>query len=267
MYKSTVLFFLVEAAYASLTSSQVCSWVTYEAPFPDAAYPVCQSDNCYNEMLDPRYNDLALAFCPTWLEGTPTTEAAAIPTYLVNCYGDVIAVSSACTCIAWSVTAAQVTATALPSMTQTIDSSAATATATAALCPATDGEVIVDANGVGYAIHCASDSDQGSYTSVEAPNSYLDCSTICDASSGCTAWAFTGTPGANGAGSGTCWLKTRVGKILTGYDNFILGVGPQAASASPSATVAASVPTGTAEPPATDVEARNARRNLVRGQH
>ncbi|KAJ4414467.1 hypothetical protein N0V82_007916 [Gnomoniopsis sp. IMI 355080] len=251
MQKTPVIFLLVEAARlanGAITSSQSCTWVTYTIPNP--AYPVCQSDNCYNEMLDPRYNAEALAFCPTWLEGTPTTDAAAIPTYLENCNGSVEAVSSACTCIAWSVTAAQVTATSLPSVTQTIGSSAATPTSSLLLCPETDGETIIDANGVGYTIHCASDSTQGSYTSVTVTGSYLDCMAICDDASdtGCTAWVYTGTPGTGGEGSGTCWLKTTVGTILTGYDNFILGV-KASGSASSFSPVSPLVPSATPSSP------------------
>lgn len=257
MYKTSIIFLLAEAARlanGAITSSQSCTWVTYTVP--DPVYPVCQSDNCYNEMLDPRFNAEALAFCPTWLEGTLTTEAAAIPTYLENCQGSVEAVSSACSCIAWSVTAAQVTGTNLPSVTQTVESSAATPTPTALLCPGTDGEVIIDANGVAYTIHCASDSTQGSYTSVAVTDSYMDCMTACDDASatGCTAWVYTGTPGTGGEGSGTCWLKTTVGTILTGYDNFILGVQASALASSSqpldsasvrSTSVTSSIPTTT----------------------
>ncbi|KAJ4389648.1 hypothetical protein N0V93_007120 [Gnomoniopsis smithogilvyi] len=237
MYKSSIIFLLVEAARlanGAITSSQSCTWVTYT--IPDPIYPVCESDNCYNEMLDPRYNAEALAFCPNWLEGTPTTEAAAIPTYLENCQGSVEAVSSACTCIAWSITAAQVTGTSLPSVSLTVGSSAASPTSSSLLCPDTDEETIIDSNGVAYTIHCASDSTQGSYTSAAVANSYLDCMTTCDAASdtGCTAWAYTGTPGTGGEGSGTCLLKTTVGTILTGYDNFIIGVQVAGASSSSS---------------------------------
>lgn len=252
MYKPKLLFSLAGTASAILTSSQVCRCTTFEAPFPDLTSPVCDHDNCYNEMLDPRYNDDALAFCPTWLQGTPTTAAAAIPTYLENCNGDVIAVSSACYCIAWSATAAQVTTTqvtttTLPGVTRTFGSS--DATATAALCPATDGETIVDENGVGYTIHCASDSDQGSYASASTVTSYLDCSTFCDASSGCTAWVFVGTPGQGGAGSGTCWLKKQTGRQLSvNYDNYILGIAAPAVLASSPSTPASSVTYTTARP-------------------
>lgn len=256
MYKTSIIFLLAEAARlanGAITSSQSCIWVTYTVP--DPVYPVCESDNCYNEMLDPRYNAQALAFCPTWLEGSPTTEAAAIPTYLENCKGSVEAVSSACTCIAWSATAAQVTGTSLPSVTQTVETSAS-ATPTTLLCPDTDNETIIDANGVAYTIHCASDSTQGSYTSVAVVDSYIDCMTVCEEASatGCTAWVYTGNPGTGGEGSGTCWLKTTAGTILTGYDNFILGVQASdlASSSSsldsssiPSTSVTSSIPTTT----------------------
>lgn len=256
MYKTSIIFLIAEAARlanGAITSSQSCTWVTYTVP--DPVYPVCESDNCYNEMLDPRYNAQALAFCPTWLEGTPTTEAAAIPTYLENCKGSVEAVSSACTCIAWSATAAQVTGTSPPSATQTVESSAS-ATPTALLCPEIDEETVIDANNIAYTIRCASDSNQGSYTSVAVVDSYMDCMTACDDASatGCTAWVYTGSPGTGGEGSGTCWLKTTVGTILTGYDNFILGVqASELASSSssldsssiPSTSVTSSIPTTT----------------------
>ncbi|KAJ4300127.1 hypothetical protein N0V88_002796 [Collariella sp. IMI 366227] len=64
-------------------------------------YPNCEPDNCYREMVDPRFADEAIAFCPKFLSGT-TTAADAIPTNFENCEGSIKAVSSACSCITYT---------------------------------------------------------------------------------------------------------------------------------------------------------------------
>lgn len=64
-------------------------------------YPNCEPDNCYNEMVDTRFHAEAVAFCPEFLAST-VTAASAIPTDFSNCGNDVMAVSSACSCITYT---------------------------------------------------------------------------------------------------------------------------------------------------------------------
>ena len=83
---------------------------THGYPRPDAD---CQqeADNCYRNLIDANFAEEAVAWCPQFLAGT-TTAASAIPTNFGNCDGDVVAVSSACSCITYTATA-----TASPSST------------------------------------------------------------------------------------------------------------------------------------------------------
>jgi hypothetical protein len=67
-------------------------------------YPNCESDNCYRNLVDERFAEEAVAFCPEFLAGT-TTAASAIPTNFNNCDGNVKAVSSACSCITYTASA------------------------------------------------------------------------------------------------------------------------------------------------------------------
>ncbi|KAH0256502.1 WSC-domain-containing protein, partial [Aureobasidium melanogenum] len=107
----------------------------------------------------------------------------------------------------------------------TVSSSAtASSSASASLCPQANGQIITDANGNTYNVTCSSDNNVGSYTNAQASSSYLDCMTACDAasSSGCQGFTYVG--GANGAGSGTCWLKTSMGVYTANGNNFISAV-------------------------------------------
>lgn len=73
-------------------------------------YPNCEPDNCYREMVDPRFAEEAASFCPEFLAGT-TTAATAIPTNFENCELNVSAVSSACSCITYSASTTEAPAT------------------------------------------------------------------------------------------------------------------------------------------------------------
>jgi hypothetical protein len=64
--------------------------------------PLAQEpDNCFRNLIDERFHEEAVAWCPQFLAGT-TTAPAAIPTNFGNCEGNVQAVSSACSCITYS---------------------------------------------------------------------------------------------------------------------------------------------------------------------
>lgn len=75
-------------------------------------------------------------------------------------------------------------------------------------CPAANGQSVTDANGFNYTVTCSSDSSTGSYTSVVATRSYLDCMGACDSASSTGCVGFTYVGGANGFGTGQCYLKS-----------------------------------------------------------
>ncbi|KAK5999914.1 hypothetical protein QM012_005002 [Aureobasidium pullulans] len=107
----------------------------------------------------------------------------------------------------------------------TVSSSAtASSSASASLCPQANGQIVTDANGKTYNVTCSSDNNVGSYSNTQASSSYLDCMTACDAasSSGCQGFTYVG--GANGAGSGTCWLKQSMGAYIASGNNYISAV-------------------------------------------
>ena len=72
-----------------------------------------------------------------------------------------------------------------------------------------------------YNLYYSSDSGQGSFTNTQASSSYTDCMTACDANTKCTAFTYVG--GKNGAGSGTCWLKTQMGNAVSSNNNVLTG--------------------------------------------
>ncbi|KAI5246139.1 hypothetical protein E4T43_02706 [Aureobasidium subglaciale] len=93
-----------------------------------------------------------------------------------------------------------------------------------------------DAAGNIYTIYYSSDSTQGSYSNAQASSSYTDCMTACDSDSQCNAFTYVG--GANGVGSGTCWLKSQLGSPSTAGSNVLSGVrSGKAVSSSSSSTV------------------------------
>ncbi|GHJ84917.1 hypothetical protein NliqN6_1319 [Naganishia liquefaciens] len=116
-------------------------------------------------------------------------------------------------------------------------------------CPATNGQTLIDVNGANYTIHCSADSSTTSYSSARAAQSYLDCMSACDlaSSSGCIGFTYVGV--ANGAGPGTCYLKSgNVGSFIAAGNNLISGnlvgsvvsSGTGVTSSSPTATPALS---------------------------
>jgi len=96
-----------------------------------------------------------------------------------------------------------------------------------------------DAAGNIYTIYYSSDSTQGAYSNAQASSSYKDCLTACDADSKCNAFTYVG--GANGNGSGTCWLKSSLGSPSSSGNNVVSGTRSGKAS-----TTAVASPTTTA---------------------
>ncbi|CAD0106524.1 unnamed protein product, partial [Aureobasidium uvarum] len=86
-----------------------------------------------------------------------------------------------------------------------------------------------------YTLYYSSDSTQGSYSNAQASNSYADCMTACDADSQCNAFTYVG--GANGVGSGTCWLKSQLGNPSSSGNNVLSGVRSGKAVSSSSSSV------------------------------
>ncbi|KAI5199776.1 hypothetical protein E4T39_06075 [Aureobasidium subglaciale] len=115
-------------------------------------------------------------------------------------------------------------------------SASSSSTASASLCPGTNGQAILSSNNATYTIACSSDTNIGSYSSVPAVNTYLECLSACDAaaSTGCVAFTYVG--GTNGQGSGTCYLKNALGSAVPTGNNFISGFLKKSAVSS-SATV------------------------------
>lgn len=65
-------------------------------------YLDCEQDSCYLNLIDKRYSAEAPGFCLSWIAST-TTDATAIPTHYHNC-PDLKALSSACSCVAYTAT-------------------------------------------------------------------------------------------------------------------------------------------------------------------
>jgi hypothetical protein len=95
------------------------------------SYPDCELDNCYRNLIDEAYAEEAKAFCPGYIAAT-TTAASAIPTNFANCGGDYKAVSSACSCIAYTLTH-----TSSASVSTKAPVSSSTSTTTSSICEET----------------------------------------------------------------------------------------------------------------------------------
>ncbi|KAJ9121863.1 hypothetical protein QFC22_002486 [Naganishia vaughanmartiniae] len=121
-------------------------------------------------------------------------------------------------------------------------------------CPSADGQIITDANGFNYTVRCSSDSSTGSYTSVGATKSYMDCMTACDSASSTGCLGFTYVGGANGLGGGQCYLKSgSIGTFTASGTNLISAVLVGSGSSTPSGTVSAiATSTATSAPASTN---------------
>lgn len=98
-------------------------------------------------------------------------------------------------------------------------SPAASASLGPSYCPMADNQIITDNLGNSYTVRCSSDSSQGSFAGKAATSNYMDCMTLCDGTSGCTAFTYVG--GTYGSGSGTCWFKTVMGSAVSSGTNYI----------------------------------------------
>lgn len=133
-----------------------------------------------------------------------------------------------------------------PTTSSAISSTSADASALPSYCPSADGQTIMDANGFNYTVRCSSDSSTGSYTSISAIRSYMDCMVACDSASASGCIGFTYVGGANGFGGGQCYLKSgSIGTFTTSGTNLISAVLLRSGSLTPSGTVSAT-PTSTA---------------------
>ncbi|KAG9943602.1 hypothetical protein KCU85_g8567, partial [Aureobasidium melanogenum] len=72
-----------------------------------------------------------------------------------------------------------------------------------------------------YDIYSGYDSNVGAYSNAHATSSYQDCETACDADVMCKAFTYVGSTG--GRGSGTCWLKQKLGKPTSSGTNVVTG--------------------------------------------
>jgi hypothetical protein len=72
-----------------------------------------------------------------------------------------------------------------------------------------------------YDIYSGYDSNVGAYSNAQASQSYRDCETACDADTTCNAFTYVG--GNAGVGSGTCWLKQKLGKPTSAGSNVVTG--------------------------------------------
>ncbi|CAC9886520.1 unnamed protein product, partial [Aureobasidium pullulans] len=131
------------------------------------------------------------------------------------------------------------------------------------VCPAVNGQTIIDNYGQQYLMACGYDTTGSSNTNqgqlVQATNNFNDCFAYCDTynvtgQGNCTGWQYSGKP--DGAGSGNCYLKVvqPAPKFNTVYNQNYVGAirlaGSIASTPSPSSAMATttdlgSVPTNT----------------------
>ncbi|KAJ3496893.1 hypothetical protein NLG97_g2318 [Lecanicillium saksenae] len=105
-------------------------------------YPDCEHDNCYRNLVDPRYAGEVGAFCIDWISGT-TTDAGAIPTQYQNC-PDTAPLSSACSCIAYTATITDCTTGTQESTSSPIITSSELEVTSSTPLPTTNLETITD---------------------------------------------------------------------------------------------------------------------------
>ncbi|KAK4988622.1 hypothetical protein LTR50_003805 [Elasticomyces elasticus] len=128
---------------------------------------------------------------------------------------------------------------------------------TNAVCPAADGATYVDANGIGYAIHCSSDSNGGAFSSSSAPNGLRDCFVACDAATNCAGFTFS----AYADGTGICYAKHSVGTLISAASNIAVGVriGPMSAPSGSAATSGSASSSRTSSMPSSTASSSSAR--------
>lgn len=82
------------------------------------AYPECEQDNCYRNLINPLYTDVIGPFCMGYLAPTATASAA-VPTDYSNCASP-SELSSACSCITYTYTQTQSSSTPPPTTSSTV---------------------------------------------------------------------------------------------------------------------------------------------------
>jgi hypothetical protein len=135
--------------------------------------------------------------------------------------------------------------------------SAQAAIPSTSLCPAANGRTVYDSDGAGYLVTCSADNDQGSYTNVQAIDSYFDCMNACDDDSPCVGFTYVG--GNNGKGAGQCWLKSAMSTYPSRASNVISALRVSNATIVPSSSLS-SFPSSSAaavSPPASSPPAES----------
>jgi hypothetical protein len=91
-------------------------------------------------------------------------------------------------------------------------------------CADVDGQLITDAQGTVYTVHCSSDGDGNDVgMSQVSSGGYLTCETLCDSTPGCGVWVFVGTNSPNDA-SGPCYMKQTGAARADGNANKVTGI-------------------------------------------
>lgn len=114
-------------------------------------------------------------------------------------------------------------------------------------CPANDGSVVVDQNGVTYQIACSADASGNYITTIQATNSFNDCFAACDTTPSCNAFTYSG--GSNGAGAGFCYIKSNGTGYISASSSYVAVLrytGPLTASLAPTRQASSSSLTGNA---------------------
>jgi hypothetical protein len=138
---------------------------------------------------------------------------------------------------------------ASPSSSSRTSSISPNASGFPATCPTDDRKTIRDNNGVAYQVLCASDvgaQNGGGESSPAATSSFNDCFALCDAAvvtggaGRCTGFTYVGQ--VNGAGGGTCYLKSETSYTIgSAGTNFVGAIRhADAVSSSSSSVVLAS---------------------------
>ncbi|KAI5271288.1 hypothetical protein E4T47_05393 [Aureobasidium subglaciale] len=138
-----------------------------------------------------------------------------------------------------SSTASSSTKSSSTSSSAAASSTKSSSTSSSASATSSSPSLATNSAGSVYSLFYSSDSGQGSFTNTQASSSYTDCMTACDTNSKCTAFTYVG--GKNGAGSGTCWLKTQMGNPVSAGSNVLTGsrvsLGVKAGSSSSSSAI------------------------------
>ncbi|TKA62036.1 hypothetical protein B0A55_10884, partial [Friedmanniomyces simplex] len=192
---------------------QTCTGFTYNGAANGTGAGACYLKNAVS-------NGGTQSFTPA--SGTAVDYVAAIMSRYYNPAGDTFSAGSTGTTSAAGASSAATTSTS---------SSTGTATPTVSpnqfACPANDNQTVTDSNGVSYQLSCGYDTDGGTYVQF-AVNTFDDCFSYCDNTATgqgamvCSAFTYSG--GADGVGSGQCFLKNANSvSFQTSYNVDIVG--------------------------------------------